>query len=73
MSIFMACMGPSYGLSVAAQSLMADGVGRQQVHASMAVLSIVIGVASLAAGSGWQGWRVLGNTRPVRAVSVPQR
>jgi MFS family permease len=62
MSIFMACMGPSYGASVAFQSVFADTYGRQRMHATMATLAIVIGIASLAMGAGWHGWRVLSKT-----------
>ncbi len=72
MSIFMACMGPSYGLSVALQSVFADSQGRQPMHATMAGLSMVIGVASLAIGSGWHGWKVLsGPLHGVKATPGP--
>ncbi len=80
MSIFMACMGPTYGASVAVQSIYADEYGRHQMHATMATLALVIGIASLAVGAGWHGWKILGMTgtpiggpvtRAAEAVSAP--
>jgi MFS family permease len=63
MSLFMATMGPSYGLSVFLQSSLADAIGRTQTHRLMGLAAFAVLGLSLIAG-GWKGWQSL---RPDRA------
>jgi MFS family permease len=58
MSIFMACMGPLYGLGILFQSLLADVMGRSMMQRTMGISAMVLLALSLVA-SGWAGWRSL--------------
>jgi MFS family permease len=56
-SIFMACMGPLYGLGVGLQSFLVDVIGRTAVHRLAATGSMV--VLALMLLKPWSGWKPL--------------
>ncbi len=58
MSLFMATMGPMYGLSVFGQSMLADAIGRQQTHRVMGIAAFATLALSVSA-RGWSGWKSL--------------
>jgi MFS family permease len=73
MSIFMATMGPTYGISVFIQSSLADAIGRNEVHQIMGMTAFAVLGLSLIAG-GWKGWQSLrpsSRSVPSAALAAP--
>jgi MFS family permease len=69
MSIFMGCMGPSYGLSVLFQSVVANNIGRLTTHRLMGLSALATLLLSLLVAGGWVGWKSL---RPASRRANPQ-
>jgi MFS family permease len=56
MSVFSAMFGPTYGMGVALQSVMANQIGRADTHRLTGSLGIaVLGLSVMAVG--WSGWK----------------